>query len=502
MLNRKGNAMWNPMTHDALPQARELMDAANRHIQAGRTESALPIYEKLVQVLPDHPDLHHTLGLAYLETGHIDLAVTHMGRSVELNPQNDVAYRGLGDALVAADQIPLAIRSYQRSNDLNPGNADALLHLGNLFHELAMYERAEEAFSRILSGSPHHQQGMNNLAKLYHDMGRLEPALDLYDRCLAQNPQYAEAQFNRAALLLAMGDYRRGWEAYEWRFRRANAASAYPHRLSTPRWQGEEFKDRRLLVHCEQGMGDVLQFMRYLPMVKALGGDVTLEAHEPLVPLLERQAGVDAVIPFNPNRPPDLRHDLHVPMLSLPKIFIRRSVDIPAAIPYIRVHQTNVDEWRRHLKPGAVNIGLVWASSAVDPRRNLPIDRCGSWFHHPELHFVSLQKGKAANQIEQLGNAASSAANLDPHLHNFLDTACAMACLDLVISVDTAPLHLAGAMGVPLWVPLPFSADWRWPLDGTSSQWYPQATVFKQKSPGHWDDVIESIGSRLKALRF
>ena len=484
-----------------LSPVREMLTTANRHIDAGRTDAALPIYEKVAALVPDHPDVHHTLGLVYLETGRYDRALMHIGRSVELNPLNDVAFRSMGDALVAAEQFPLAIRSYQKSCDLNPDNAEALLHLGNLFHDLYMYDRAEEAFLQILMSSPEHKLGMNNLGKLYHDMGRLESALVLYDQCLVQYPQYAEAQFNRAACLLAMGDYHRGWKAYEWRFRRESTASVYPHRLSTPRWHGDGFQNRCLLVHCEQGMGDVLQIMRYLPLVKALGGEVVLEVHEPLVPLLQCQSGVDAVIPFNAQRPPVIRHDLHIPLLSLPRIFMQRSAPIPSEIPYIRINRGGAGQWEQYLKPEAINIGLVWASSDVDPRRNLPIEKCAAWFDDPKFHFVSLQKGSASDQLMQLDKTASSVVELGPHLRNFLDTACAISFLDLVISVDTAPLHLAGGMGIPLWVPLMFSADWRWPQDGKSSVWYPHAKIFKQKSPGHWDEVIESIGDRLTYLR-
>ncbi len=501
VLNRKGDKMSCHAKHEVPSPVRELLTAASRHIDAGRTKAALPIYEEAVALVPDNPDLQHTIGLVYLEMGQYDRAVAHIGRSVELNPSNDVAYRSMGDALVAADQIPLAIRAYQKSCHLNPDNVEALLHLGNLFHDMYMYERAEENFSQILAASPNHRQGLNNLAKLYHDMGRLENALALYDRCIDRYPQYADAQFNRAALLLAMGDFNQGWEAYEWRFGRDSAASVYPHHISTPRWQGEKFQNRRLLVHCEQGMGDVLQFLRYLPMVKALGGEVVLEVHEPLVPLLQSQSGVDAVIPFNAQSPPTISHDMHIPLLSLPRIFMQRTVVIPAELPYIRINRGDADKWKDCHKPGAVNIGLVWASSAVDPRRNLPIERCAAWFDDPGLHFISLQKGPALDQIDRLPPSTSHITVVGPELRNFLDTAHAMAGLDLVISVDTAALHLAGGMGLPLWVPLLFSADWRWPSDGKPSVWYPHAKIFRQNAPGDWDDVIGSIGAMLKSFQ-
>jgi Flp pilus assembly protein TadD len=493
-------AMPNPAMVSLPPDVLRLIDAARAHIDAGRIEAARPIYERLVGLSPENADLHHTLGLVCLETGRCDQAAMHIGRAVELNPTNDAAYRSLGDALAAAGQFPLAIRAYEKACTLNPGNTDALLNLGNLFHELDLFDRAEHAFTQILSSAPGHMQALNNLGKLCHDTGRLGQALDFYDECLSRHPQHAQAQFNRAALLLAMGDYRRGWAAYEWRFRRPGAASVYPHRLSSPRWQGEDFQGRRLLVHCEQGMGDVLQFMRYLPWVKQSGGEVVVEVHPPLVPLLELQPDIDAVIAFDAQQPPAIPHDLHIPLLSLPGLFHAGSDAIPNALPYIETGHRNAHLWKSHIRQDLFNIGLVWASSDTNPKRNLPLDRCRAWFQNPKLHFISLQKGRHSEDIAALQGERSPVTVLGHHLHSFLDTAGIISHLDLVISVDTAAIHLAGGMAMPLWALLPFSADWRWPRKGERSKWYPHAEIFRQSVPGHWDDAIAMVAAKLQDL--
>jgi tetratricopeptide (TPR) repeat protein len=486
--------------HHTPPPVYGLLEEAKTHIDAGRLEAAVAIYEKMVTLVPDHPDVHHILGLAYFEAGRHDRALHHIGRSIKLNPSNDVAYRSMGDALVATRQFSLAIKAYEKSCTLNPGNTDALLNLGNLYHELDMYDRAEDAYAQIISQAPEHMQALNNLGKLLHDMGRRQHALVFYDRCLGLYPHYAEAQFNRAALLLAMGDYERGWEAYEWRFRRQSAASVYPHQLPTPRWHGEMFQNRRLLVHCEQGMGDVLQFMRYLPLVKQRGGDVLIEAHEPLIPLLKLQQGVDEVTAFNEKQPPTIPHDLHIPLLSLPKVFQTRTDTIPHAIPYIGTDGQCPNRWKPYIKHDHLNIGLVWASSDINPKRNLPLEKCRAWFQNPKLHFISLQKGSASEQIVPMQADVSAVTVLGRHLNNFLDTACVMAHLDLIISVDTAAMHLAGGMGMPLWVLLPFNADWRWPMGEGECLWYPRAEIFRQSSPGNWDDAIATISHRLRQI--
>lgn len=492
--------MHNPAIEDPPSPVSRLLDAAKSHIEAGRVEAALPIYEQVAALAPDNSDVRHTLGLVCLETGRFEQAVMHIGRAVEMNPSNDAAYRSLGDALVAARQFPLAIRAYEKSCTLNPDNTSALLNLGNLFHEMDLFDRAEHAFSQILSSAPQHMQALNNLGKLFHDTGRLSQALVFYDRCLNRYPQHAQAQFNRAAVLLAMGDYQRGWEAYEWRFRRQSAASVYPHRLPTPRWQGEGFQNHRLLVHCEQGMGDVLQFMRYLPWVKQRGGDVVFEVHAPLVPLLRIQRNIDQVIAFSEKHPPTIPHDLHIPLLSLPRLFRTGTDTIPNTFPYIGIDRQSPELWKPHIRQDHLNIGLVWTSSETNPKRNLPLDRCSAWFQNPKLHFISLQKGDTARDIAAMHGTRSPITMLGDQLNNFHDTACIMKHLDLVISVDTAALHLAGGMGKPLWALLPFNADWRWPQKEENSLWYPHAEIFRQSNPGHWDDVIATVADRLQAL--
>jgi hypothetical protein len=297
-----------------------------------------------------------------------------------------------------------------------------------------------------------------------------------------------------------MGDYERGWESYEWRFKRPGAANVYPHRLTTPRWQGDRYQKRRLLVHCEQGMGDMLQFARYLPLVKQRGGTLLLEAHKPLVPLFKVQPWVDDVITFNEKQPPAIAHDLHIPLLSLPNVFRTKAHTIPHAIPYIETNGQSPNHWKQYIKHDHLNIGLVWASSDINPKRNLPLENCRAWFQNPRLHFVCLQKGNASQQIVPMQSHASAISVLGQRLNNFLDTACVMHHLDLIISVDTAPLHLAGGMGRPMWALLPFNADWRWPTDEGISLWYPHAEIYRQSSPGHWDDVIAAIADRLRQM--
>ena len=477
-----------------------MLDKAIDDIDCGRWEAAAAVYGQVAELAPADPDVHHTLGLVHLERNDLQRALFHIGRSLELNPGNAAAFRSMGDALARSGQSPLAIRAYEKSIGLDPQNPDPLLNMGNLFHEMGQFDRSKRSYQRILDRAPQHHRALNNLAKLYHDWGKLELALSFYDRCIQDNPDYAEARFNRSVLLLTMGEFKSGWQEYEWRFRRSNWANIYPHRLRSPRWQGQAYQGQKLLVHCEQGMGDVLQFFRYLPLVKQLGGTLILEVHEPLVPLLGPQPCIDEIVTFDLNQPPTVRHDMHTPLLRLPEIFKTRLDSIPTSIPYIEPAGRRAMPVKQYVKKGRINIGLVWASSALNPRRNLPIDQCRRWFQNPDYHFVSLQMGGASGQISRLRGISSTITHLGHTLKNFNDTAQIVASLDLVITVDTATAHLAGAMGTPLWVLLPFNADWRWGSHGDSCPWYPGARLFRQSVMNQWDTVVDAVGASLLQL--
>lgn len=499
-LNRRARAMLKNLSTPNCSKLSAMLNKAEGHIQSGQLDTAASIYKQVLDMAPDDPNLNHTLGLVYLELGQTDPALFHIGRSIELHPHNHKFYRSMGDAFGVSQQIVMAIAAYQKAFNINPGDTDTLLNLGIAFHQLDRYSQAQSTFEKIIALSPNHLRALNNLGKVHHDMGQFETALSYYDQCVQLQPCYAEARFNRAALLLAMGDYQRGWQEYEWRFRRSGAANVYPHQLATSRWQGEDFKGRRILVHCEQGMGDVLQFVRYVPQVKQRGGTLIMEAHPLLVSLLEPLDCVDEIITFDPMRPSEISHDLHIPLLSLPAIFGTETDTIPDTVPYIPVPSNDIHDVHRIVKRDHFNIGLVWSSSDLNPKRNLPIDQCVGWFRHPNLHFISLQIGEAEAQIRTMQGNTAPITEWGSQLNNFKDTAAIMAHLDLMISVDTAAAHLAGAMGKPLWTLLPFDADWRWSQFYGGCPWYPTAKMFRQSRSGQWGDVIDDVSAALVSV--
>jgi spore maturation protein CgeB/Tfp pilus assembly protein PilF len=481
-------------------QIRSMILKAESCINAGQLEAAAALYRELLLNEPNAFNLHHILGLVYIELGKLDRAIFHIDRSIHLNPHYADAYRSLGDAYLNSGNADLSLEAYQKALLLNPKDPDTLLNFGNALHHLGAFQEALTAYRRIVDRSPCSLKALNNMAKTFQDMGQLDQALECYNQCLANDPHYAEARFNRATALLSLGQYSSGWHEYEWRFRRRGAHKVYPHRLETPRWQGESYSGSRLLVHCEQGMGDVLQFVRYLPKAKQLGGTLILEAHPPLLPLLEMMECVDETVTFDALRSPTIRHDVHIPLLSLPLLFNSGMDDLSQHNPYLHCDASHVKLWRNHLAFDGLSIGLVWATSGLNQGRDLPLDQCLSWFRIPGITFVGLQKELSADHHKKISQVGPF-ANFGECFKDFRDTAAVIANLDLVISVDTAVAHLAGAMGKPLWVLLPYSADWRWPLHSTASPWYPNARIFRQVQSGNWHHVISCVSHALTELK-
>ncbi|RJQ82994.1 MAG: tetratricopeptide repeat protein [Desulfobacteraceae bacterium] len=476
---------------------KRLAEQAQARIDAGCLEDAAELYRSILVQVPDDADTHHILGLVYAEQADWGNARATIAAAIRLNPQNALYYRSLGDVCHSSGDVAAALRAYQTARQLHPDDADTLLNLGNAQHAAGALEQALACYQKILSLHPEHVPALNNIGKTYYDQGDVSTAIKFYDKAITLDDTYAEARFNKAVALLLKGDYTSGWAAYEWRFKRKSARHVYPHALQGRRWDGSPFDGERLLVHCEQGLGDVLHFCRYLPMVKALGGTVILEAPAQLAPLLQNMQSVDEVVIFNPAQPPRVSYDRYIPLLSLPLLMKTTLERIPARIPYLQADPIKSSQWRAKIHSGGWRVGLVWSGSNVDPQRACRLADWRSWWSRGQIHFYSLQKGPPLDQLSGLGDD-HPIVHIGDRLLDFSDTAAVIANLDMVISVDTAAAHLAGAMGKPVWVLLPFMPDWRWLLDRPDSPWYPTARLFRQNRRNDWSRVIAEVGAALK----
>jgi len=475
------------------------VEEAEKFVASGNWQAASIAYARLALSYPDEPDVFYLHGRVLMELGDWDAALSQFNKALSINPKDSRFHRCRGDVLQAMDMLLEAENAYRCAIDLNPRDTDALINLGNTIYKEGRSNGALAPYGRALAFDPENLKALNNIGKTWHDQGDLKKAKIWYETALKLNPNYPEAHFNHAIALLAEGDFRNGWQEYEWRFHRQSARQVYPHQLNILRWNGAPFQDKRLLVHCEQGLGDVIQFCRYMPMVKALGGTVTLEVHASLVSLLEHITSVDRIIPFGRLKPREIDYDLYVPLMSLPLLFGTTIESIPAQIPYLHPSPVEVSRWQSRLSSRCgARIGLVWSGSATDPRRSCPweiISRLTKVMTN--LQFFSLQKqlppGITADLLEH-----ANMIHWGNSLVDFHATAAAISHLDLVISIDTATAHLAGAMGKPVWILLPHAADWRWLQIRSDTPWYPTARLFRQPEKDDWRALVSTLVEELK----
>ena len=492
----------------------------------GQPGQAAAYFEKALQLRPEVVELHNNLGTALQDLGRLDEAIARYNHALALRPEGVEALDNLAGALRAQRELEAARACYERALSLCPNRIESQIGLGVVLRDTGRLEEALKCYERVLALAPDHLETLNNLGVALVDLGRpeeaaahyervltLQPdradahynlgialqrqhrypeALASYGRALTCKPDYAQAHFNRSLALLLTGNFDEGWPEYEWRF----AVAQYDRNFDRPLWSGEPLAGQRILVHGEQGFGDTLQFIRYVPAVAERGGRVTLEVPEPLVRLARTVAGVSEVVAAGDAIP---AFDTHCPLLSLPRVFKTNLTTIPVFVPYLSVPGEMSSAWAEQISaaPG-LRVGLVWAGTAIgaiDLQLLQPLweVRGVSWF--------SLQVGERSRDMSLIDGVRI--ADLSPWLADFADTAAAVMQLDLVISVDTSVAHLAGALRRPVWLLLPDAPDWRWLLEREDSPWYPTARLFRQKKAGGWSHVAREVAAALadRALR-
>ena len=465
-------------------------------------DDAIASYEKALALKPDRVEAHYNMGIAFQAQSKFKAAIACYQKAVMFKPDFPRAYNNMGNAFQDQGDAEEAIACFQKALQLKPDYEKAHYNLGKSCHDQNRYQDAILCYQKALQIAPGFYRAYNNMAKTYQDMRQVEKAAHLYRKALELKPDYAEARFNFATLHLLTGNFKEGWKGYEWRFNCRDWKRTYPYRYNTPRWNGESFVGRKLYVHSEQGIGDTLQFIRYLPLVKARGGTVIFETMTPLLGILKNFPGIDQQVEPASNGQPAVACDLCIPLLSLPAIFNTTLKTIPAEIPYLFSDAAKTSEWQNRLAAKGFKVGLVWAGKSShdnDHARSCKLENFAPLANIPEVQLYGLQKGKAAGQAAKLADKMNL-INLGEQFENFADTAGVIANLDLVISVDTAVAHLAGAMGKPVWVLLPFVPDWRWFFDRNDSPWYPTMRLFRQEKRGDWVAVMRRLTKEVQEV--
>lgn len=463
-----------------------LFREANRLGRAGRFDEAVGLYRRLLSFAPGSAEIRNNLGIALQQAGRLDLAHEAYREALRLNPQLADAWNSLGTVLVSRGELAGALPLFERAIALRDDFLPPYINVGSLLQQLERPEDALPYYRRALALQPDSLEAHINLGTAFQDMMRPEQAVTVYRELLEQDPLLPAAHWNLALSLLSMGEFASGWREYEWRFR-WNVPTLFPG----PVWDGCALDGESILVWCEQGLGDTLQFIRYLPLVAALGGCVLVLCQSAsLKPLVAGVKGVAAVYAPGEELPP-FKH--HVPLLSLPRIFGTTLGHLPAACPYVRPDPGRVALWQARLnQESRFKVGLIWKGGALPRNRACPFDAFAPLAKLSGVAFFSLQLGEAPTP------GVLPLVDLSPGIGDFADSAAIMAHLDLVITVDTAGAHLAGGMGVPVWTMLPKGCDWRWLHERADSPWYPSMRIFRQQGEaGDWSEVMERICASL-----
>jgi tetratricopeptide (TPR) repeat protein len=482
----------------AQPFPEALFRQAMTSHQAGALAAAEAAYRAVLSASPRHAATMTLLATVIAQTGRPEEAVRLFDASLKLDRNQELALFNRGNALSELKRHAEALASYNRAAALWPSHAPLLNNRGNALFALGRKLEALAAFDRSIAAGPDYADAHFNRGNVLRELGRRTEAVASFDRAAALAPDHAEAQYNRALLRLRLGDYAEGWRLAEWRWL---APGAPPRRnFAQPLWLGEEdIAGKTLLLHAEQGYGDTIQYCRYAPLAAERGTRVILEVQRPLLPALVRLEGVAQLVAAGDALPP---FDRHCPLMSLPLAFRTELDTVPRQVPYLRAAPSAVRHWGERLGPGrSPRVGLVWAGNrlnAIDDQRSaglpalLPLLQCGA-------EMIALQKDLTPDDRTLLA-ATPSLRPLGDELHDFGDTAAVLESLDLVVTVDTAVAHLAGALGRPVWVLLSPAADWRWLAGESDAPWYPTARLFRWDSAKGWPGVVANVKAALIAF--
>ena len=469
---------------------------ANLLAALGRFEDALAGYDRVIALKADYPEAHSNRGNALRALQRLDEALASYHRAVALKGDYAQALNNRGVVLHELERFDAAVADFDLALTLMPDCAEAFCNRANALQALARFEEALASYDAAVALKPDHAEAFYNRGNVLKELRRIDEALASYELALALRPDYVDANWNEAYLRLLTGDFARGLTRSEWRWN--SPASGLERRaLAQPLWLGGAPIDgKTILLHSDQGMGDAIFFCRYVPLLAARGARVIVEVEAPLRALMSGLTGVSQCI-SKTEAAPDF--DLHCPMSSLPLAFETRLATIPGTTPYLGVPAQG-EEWEARLPPrDRPRIGLAWSGNprhGNDRNRSIALKGLAPLLDLP-ARFVSLQTDVRPDDAVTL-RAQSRMLDLGSTLTNFAETAALILRLDLVISVDTSVAHLAGALGKPVWILLPFSPDWRWLLDRQDSPWYPTARLFRQSKTRAWQSVVADVRDALE----
>jgi Flp pilus assembly protein TadD len=494
MLNWLGKFLRGPSPGIPAEEAlRALLAQALASRRAGRAEEAERVLYRALALAPGSAEVQLHLGDLFRELGRHEAALDCCREAVRLAPDSAQARNNLGNACRAVGREDEALEHYRQAVALDPALPEAHFNLAVALQKRGDKAEALRCYRVALQGRPDLAVAHLNLGLLLEEREEVEDAIAAYRAAIGLEQDLVEAHVNLGMQLLLAGRLAEGWPEYEWRLRYPEYAAA----AGVPRWDGADAGGRTILLDAEQGYGDAIQFVRYAPLVAARGARVVLRCAPELAGLLRAAPGVADAVARGGATP---SFDLHCPLPSLPGVFGTTLDSVPAGVPYVFADSAKAARWQARLAGDGRKIGLVWASQSghrTAAAKSLPLQALAPLAEVPGLQFYSLQLGEAARQL-QSPPPGLRVEDLGRELADFSDTAAVMANLDLVISVDTATAHLAGALARPAWTLLKFAPDWRWLLGREDCPWYPTMRLFRQEREGDWRGTVERLAGALR----
>jgi tetratricopeptide (TPR) repeat protein len=484
------------INHQPTAQQLALARQAESFKAQGDLSAAADSYRKLLKISAKQPAILNELGTLLLQLGQLEEGCQFLGKSLKISPLQPQVLYNRGIAFGMLNNYEEALASFNAAIALKADSAEFHYNRGKALKELGMLDEAIRSYQNATKLNSSFAEAYYNLGNVQKEQLLIDEAIANYDRAISLKADYPEAYWNKACLKLLSGEYEEGWQLYEWRWKIKENPLA--RNFSQPLWLGREsISGKTLLVHTEQGLGDVMQFCRYLTQLEDLAGQVIFEAPESLVALLTTMQ--TRVVKFIAKGQPLPAFDLHCPIMSLPHALKTQLCSIPADIPYLFACKEKCNNWQRKLgDKNRFRIGLVWSGAqgnSNDANRSIPFKTFIPLLKLP-FEFHCLQKEIRPADSKQLKNFPEIRIHQDL-LQDFSDTAALAMQMDLVISVDTSIAHLSGALGLPVWIILAFLPDFRWLRDRKDSPWYPTAQLFRQSLPGDWSAVIAEITASL-----
>lgn len=525
-----------PENSEALSQLGELSQQLHRY------NHAIEYYKKVIELEPTNPEAHTHLGICYFHTQKLTDAKTHLKQSVSLQPKNIHAFLFLGMIAEKEKQYEQALSYYEKSAlqqesfdvhyhlgtthahlgkwqdsithyekalEFDPHHNGTLIALANTYNVCGNHTKAIDLYEKVLVNDPHNTTARYNYGFTLKQQGKFDEAISVYKQVLLEQPDYALAHFSLALTYLTLENFAEGLVEYEWRTKLYR--EPLPE-MKVPRWEGQSLSHKTILLVAEQGFGDTLQFVRYTQQLKKNGAHIILMAQEPLVALLSLCSSLDTVISLTDSPPVS---DYWLPLMSLPLQCKTTATTIPATIPYIKSPPHITAYWKSYLTEDPhFKVGICWQGNdlyhtqplkyAVQ-RKSIPLKTLMTLSTISGISLYSLQQQLGLEQIAELPYPHvlhTFDSSFDVTHGRFMDTAAVISNLDLIISVDTAIAHLAGALAKPVWLLVPTPCDWRWMTNRTDSPWYPTMRIFRQKNAGDWDSVIAEISKELERIKY